>query len=105
MSEYLPAGEPGGEGPPASLGAEPGAPEVEAAGGRVGGADLGHGQAHDDGEGAGNGPAVHHGGRPTELEARPEQRRDPRHHRHDREGHREVGQQPAPCVHLISIAG
>ena len=35
------------------MGAEPGAPEVEAAGGGVGGADLAHGQPHGQGEGAG----------------------------------------------------
>lgn len=77
------------------MAAEPGAPEVEATGGRVGGADLGHGEADDERHGAGDGPAVHHRRRPAELQPRPEQRRDPRQHRHDRERHREVGQQPA----------
>ena len=83
MGGGLPAGEPGGEGPPAAVGAEPGAPEVEAAGGGVGGADLGHGQPDGEGEGAGHGPPVDHRRRPAELEARPEQRRHARHHRHD----------------------
>lgn len=79
------------------MGAEPGAPEVEAAGGGVGGADLGHGEAHGRGEGAGDGPAVHHRRRPAELEARPEQRRHSRYHRHDGEAHGEVGYHPARC--------
>ena len=96
-SSWLPAGEPCGEGAPGAVGAEPGAPEVEAAGGGVGGADLGHGEAHGEGEGAGDGPAVHHGDGPAELEARPEQRRHARHHRHDREAHREVGHHPEEC--------
>jgi hypothetical protein len=91
---HIPSGDPGREGRP-SLAGESRAPVVKAAGGREGGADLGHGEPDGHGEGAGDEPAEGHGDRAAELEPCVVERGDPREHGDDGEGEGEVGQHPA----------
>ena len=87
----LPSGDPGSEGRPVLAG-ELGAPVVvEAAGGRVGRADLRHGQRDAAVERRDDEPAQRHGGRPAVAQAGVVRRGDARQHGDDGEGEGEVG--------------
>ncbi|BAS76189.1 Os01g0945400, partial [Oryza sativa Japonica Group] len=69
---------------------ELGTPVVEATGGRVGGADLGHGQGHAAVEGGHDEPPERHGHRPAVAEPRAVRRRHTGHHGDDGEGEGEL---------------
>jgi hypothetical protein len=86
----IPSGDPGGKWSPFVAG-ELGAPVVEAARGRVGGADLRHGQRHAAVEGRHDEPAQRHGRRPAVAQPGVVGRRHARQHGDDGEGEGEVG--------------
>ena len=88
---YSPASDPRSKGSPVVAG-ELGTPVVEATGGRVGGADLGHGQGHAAVEGGHDEPPERHGHRPAVAEPRAVRRRHTGHHGDDGEGEGEVGE-------------
>ena len=88
----LPSGDPGSEGRPVLAG-ELGAPVVEAAGGRVGRADLRHGQRDAAVERRDDEPAQRHGRRAAVAQAGVVRRGDARQHGDDGEGEGEVGEE------------
>ena len=88
----LPSGDPGSEGRPVLAG-ELGAPVVEPAGGRVGRADLRHGQGHAAVERRDDEPAQRHGRRAAVAQAGVVRRGDARQHGDDGEGEGEVGEE------------
>ena len=87
----VPSSEPGCKGSP-FLAGELGAPVVEAAGGRVGGADLRHGQRHATVEERHDEPAQRHGRRPAVAQPGVVGRRHARQHGDHGEGEGEVGE-------------
>jgi len=92
--QSAPSSDPGSEWSP-FLAGELGAPVVEATGGRVGGADLRHGQGHAAVEHGHREPPERHGHRAAVAQARVVCYRHAHHHGDDRKGQGEVGENAA----------
>ena len=101
-STYVPAGDPGCKRRPVLAG-ELGAPVVEPAGGRVGGADLGHGQRHTAIERRHDQPPERHGHRPAVAQPGVVCRRDAHQHGDDGEGEGGVGRHAEPALELLLV--
>ena len=93
---YSPSSDPGRKGSP-FLAGELGAPVVEPAGGRVGRADLRHGQRDAAVERRDDEPAQRHGRRAAVAQAGVVRRGDARQHGDDGEGEGEVGEEATTC--------
>ncbi len=81
-----------------------GGPVVQAAGGRIGGGDLGHPEADDGREEPDDDPAPDDVDRAAFFHPEVEERQAARQHRDDREGDGEVGEAAHPAVELLGVA-